>query len=901
MPDSPTLYLTPEGTLHLDSESNTKLIVRLRDATTPGTLLLILASDAADGALDEDLTFWRSMAREFITRLCHLPGIKDGAWRAGPALPSEPEIEALIQSAPPVLGMEYLVPSVIAALWQNMVEAIAGEASKHGDDIEAVLRELHPVWRTVGRVTLHLAENKRDNERPFAFLATYVHRLNARAEAEHLPLARALKDHAADHAMLRSLLAPLQAASEKSSVIRELIASKKVFAAAAWSPEQAFEFLKDIPVLEDSGLLVKVPDWWQSKRPPTANVTLTLDSGEDHSKLGANALLGFNINIAVGDDALTKAEIEAIMTSTAPLISLKGKWIEPDREKLKQALNFWNRAASANKDGVPFHEGLRWMAGFAGGMGGRADAEAAAMMAMSKVTAGPNLAAMLGQMRSETMGDAAKLPAALTATLRHYQKEGLDWLSFMTRAGLGACLADDMGLGKTLQLIALLARRAEERIATKQAPKPSLIVAPASLLANWRSEIERWAPTMKLLIAHRSAVDNDAMIALAAGSHAALVRDTIVITTYTTLAKLTSFEKIAWDVLALDEAQAIKNAGSGQAKTVKALKPVARIALTGTPVENRLGDLWSLFDFLNPGLLGSATGFANHARTLAKSGGYGSLRRLVRPFILRRMKTDPKVAPDLPRKTEMIAYCELSKKQSQLYLKAVTLLKKELKEAEEGIKRQGVVLGALMRLKQICNHPSQWSGDKTFAPADSGKFSRLEELCSAIADRQEKVLVFTQFREMTDPIADYLAKVFGRPGLVLHGGTPVGKRGELVERFQSPDGPPFFVISVKAGGTGLTLTAASQVIHFDRWWNPAVEDQATDRAFRIGQTKPVLVHKFVCQGTLEERIDKLIRDKKKLSRDVLGDDDGSAAQLLTHMSDSELLDFVSLSGEWVGE
>jgi non-specific serine/threonine protein kinase len=249
----------------------------------------------------------------------------------------------------------------------------------------------------------------------------------------------------------------------------------------------------------------------------------------------------------------------------------------------------------------------------------------------------------------------------------------------------------------------------------------------------------------------------------------------------------------------------------------------------------------------------------------------------------------------------MIAYCELSKKQAQLYQRAVTQLKKELKEAEEGIKRQGVVLGALMRLKQICNHPSQWSGDKAFAPTDSGKFDRLTELCSAIADRQEKVLIFTQFREMTDPIADYLAKVFGRPGLVLHGGTPVGKRGELVERFQHPDGPPFFVISVKAGGTGLTLTAASQVIHFDRWWNPAVEDQATDRAFRIGQTKPVLVHKFVCQGTLEERIDTLIRDKKKLSSEVLGDDDGSAAQLLTQMNDRELLDFVSLSGEWSGE
>ncbi|MEZ0389375.1 MAG: DEAD/DEAH box helicase, partial [Verrucomicrobium sp.] len=285
--------------------------------------------------------------------------------------------------------------------------------------------------------------------------------------------------------------------------------------------------------------------------------------------------------------------------------------------------------------------------------------------------------------------------------------------------------------------------------------------------------------------------------------------------------------------------------------------------------------------------------FAARARQMAKgSAGYAPLRKLVRPFILRRVKTDPAIAPDLPRKTEMTAFCSLSRRQAQLYQRVVTALTRELGDTEDQIQRQGVILAALMKLKQVCNHPSQWSGDSRYLPADSGKFQRLEELCAGIADRQEKVIVFSQFKEMTNPLADYLATVFGRPGLVLHGGTAVGKRGQLVEEFQSPAGPPFFVISVKAGGTGLTLTAASHVIHFDRWWNPAVEDQATDRAYRIGQTKAVMVHKFVCQGTLEEKIDGIIREKRGLANEILGGDGDGAIKLLTEMNDKELVEFL---------
>jgi non-specific serine/threonine protein kinase len=347
-----------------------------------------------------------------------------------------------------------------------------------------------------------------------------------------------------------------------------------------------------------------------------------------------------------------------------------------------------------------------------------------------------------------------------------------------------------------------------------------------------------------------------------------------------------------WNLAVLDEAQAIKNPDAKQTRAAKQLTAQTRIALTGTPVENRLGDLWSIFDFCNPGLLGSAKEFTSYTKSLADKvhNPFGPLRELVRPYILRRLKTDKTVISDLPEKTEVKAYCQLSRKQAALYQQAVEDLSEQLEEAE-GIRRKGLVLAFLMRFKQICNHPSQWLGDSAWAEDDSGKWARLREIGEVIAAKQEKALVFTQFREVTAPLANFLGGVFGRSGLVLHGETEVKKRKDLVRRFQEDESVPFFVLSLKAGGSGLNLTAASHVVHFDRWWNPAVENQATDRAFRIGQTKNVLVHKFVCRGTIEEKIDKLIESKKQLSKELL---EGSGELNLTELGDDELLRLVSL-------
>ena len=442
-----------------------------------------------------------------------------------------------------------------------------------------------------------------------------------------------------------------------------------------------------------------------------------------------------------------------------------------------------------------------------------------------------------------------------------------------------------MGLGKTIQVLSLLLLQKERAVGECKA---SLLVAPASLLANWAAEIDRFAPSLKVLVAHPSIMPAEEL-----RQTIELGGTDLVITSYGFLNRLPWLQATRWRLLVLDEAQAIKNPSSKQTRAVKQLRTNARIALTGTPIENRLGDLWSIFDFLNPGLLGSAKQFSSYVKQLGKGGAsssYGPLRELVRPYVLRRMKTDRSIIADLPDKTEVKAFCSLSRRQAALYEQAVCDSANRLQDAD-GIERKGLVLALLMRLKQICNHPSQWLGDNAWAEEDSGKFARLRDIAEEIASRQEKALIFTQFRETTGPLAAFLGSVFGREGLVLHGETAVGKRKDLVRAFQEDEDVPFFVLSVKAGGAGLNLTAASHVIHFDRWWNPAVENQATDRAFRIGQTKNVLVHKFVCRGTVEDKIDGMIEAKRELAGDFLG---GGAEAALTEMKDDELLKLVKL-------
>ena len=680
------------------------------------------------------------------------------------------------------------------------------------------------------------------------------------------------------------LLSPVQLAAESSAVINDLVDSGDIYHPLAWSPGEAYAFLKDAPEYEQCGVVVRLPDWWKKRSRLRAGMTI----GESKQKnFNADSLLDFKLHIALGSEQLSQSELKKLMAAGDGLIFMKGQWVEVDQEKLNEALAHWKmvEAETAN-GGLTFAQGMRLLAGAPADLKDTAREE---NREWSFVQPGKWLASELEALRSPEQAKQVNPGKALKAKLRPYQQEGVNWLWLLSRLGLGACLADDMGLGKTMQVIALLLALKKRR-----SDNPSLLVLPASLLGNWKTELDYFAPSLRCLFIHSSQLNKKRMDEMAE-EHAALQDLDLVLTTYGTLMRQEWLQQQKWRLLVLDEAQAIKNPAARQSKAVKRLEAESRIALTGTPVENRLSDLWSLFDFLNPGLLGSARRFKGFVKSLSerKSDQYAPLRNLVAPYILRRLKSDRSIINDLPEKTEVAAYCGLSKAQAVLYQQAVKQMAQAI-ENLDGIKRRGLVLSYLLRFKQICNHPSQLLGDDEYEPKKSGKFQRLAELCEEIASRQEKLLVFTQFREMTTPLANFLAQQFGRPGLVLHGGTAVKQRQKLVEKFQDEEGPPFFILSLKAGGTGLNLTQASHVIHFDRWWNPAVENQATDRAFRIGQKNNVLVHKFVCQGTVEEKIDALINEKTALANDLL---EGSANTLLTEMDDKALLNLVSLDIE----
>jgi non-specific serine/threonine protein kinase len=887
-PPAHTLLLTPQGRLLLAPVADepplpAELQSRLAGPFALGTGhgLLHLGAAEIGTVLPPVPGWWRDFASRYVTALCATPEGADVAVVA----PDAAVLDALIADAPPMTGAEYLTTEVLAGLWAELDAALRVELAAAKCPLQDFLKARNPAWNLVGRVVFNLAENRKDPEAPFAFLATYTARLSAHGKAQHLPLSQALTEFSdgKSRSRLLSLLTPVQRGAEQCGWLREMVETGEIYHPLRWTPADAYQFLTDVPKLEAAGIVVRAPGAWQTGRPPRPLVKASLGA-QPPSMLGKDALLDFSMEVTLDGERLSAAEIRALLNGTDGLQWIRGRWVEVDRRKLGRMLDrFQAVERAAAETGLPFAEAMRLIAGASLDD----DAVDPAEAEWSQLVAGPWLAETLQGLRRPEGLAQVDPGAELRATLRPYQPVGVRWLYLLARLGLGACLADDMGLGKTIQVLSLLLVLKREQ----PGARPSVLVAPASLLANWVSEAERFTPGLRVLVAHPSAIPAAELRALDAG---ALSGVDLVITSYGTLLRLPLLENVDWRLAVVDEAQAIKNPGARQTRQVKKLKAAARIALTGTPVENRLSDLWSIFDFTNPGLLGSDKRFAAFTRRLAKAEHFGPLRSLVQPYILRRLKTDKRVIDDLPDKTELNAWCHLSAAQAAHYQRAVSELAAALAEAEgdaDAIRRKGLVLSFLMRFKQICNHPSQWLGDGAWRPDDSGKFARLRELAEVIAAKQEKVLVFTQFRETTEPLAAFLGAIFGRDGLVLHGGTPVAKRRALVNRFQEDELTPFFVLSLKAGGAGLNLTAASHVIHFDRWWNPAVENQATDRAFRIGQRKNVLVHKFICHGTIEERIDRLIESKQQLVKDVL---EGGAELLLTELSDRELLDLVRL-------
>jgi len=622
------------------------------------------------------------------------------------------------------------------------------------------------------------------------------------------------------------------------------------------STGEAHDFLRQAaPLLQAAGFGVQLPAWAGRKavglklttrsRTKSPSGKAAADSG-----FGLEQLVDFRIDLVIGDGTVSAEELAELARLKVPLVRVRGQWVELDDRQLRAAL----KAVGRRREGeLTAGEVLQQVVD-----GGEED------LPLVEVDADGALGDLISGKAAERLTP-VPTPATFQGTLRPYQERGLSWLYFLARLGLGGILADDMGLGKTAQTLSLLLA---ERSDPEAVLAPTLLVCPMSLVSNWQKEAARFAPTLRVHVHHGGARkrDEEFLAAVAAAD--------LVITTYgTALRDLGALRDVQWGRIACDEAQAIKNSGTRQAQAVRAIPARTRLALTGTPVENHLAELWSIMEFCNPGLLGPAKRFRRRFQEPIEVRGdadaTAALKRATGPFVLRRLKTDKSIISDLPEKNEMKVWCTLTAEQATLYQAVVEDMMAVI-DNSEGIQRRGNVIAAMTKLKQVCNHPAHLLKDGSRLPGRSGKLARLEELTEEIIEDGDKALIFTQYAEFGTMLQPYLAAHLDRPVLWLHGGLPKTKRDELVERFQTDTEPMLFLLSLKAAGTGLNLTAANHVIHVDRWWNPAVENQATDRAFRIGQSRNVQVRKFICTGTLEEKIDAMIERKQVLASAVVG-------------------------------
>jgi SNF2 family DNA or RNA helicase len=637
----------------------------------------------------------------------------------------------------------------------------------------------------------------------------------------------------------------------------------------------AHDFLRHAaPLLQAAGFGVQLPTW-AGRKSIGLKITTRSKSKKDASRavagsgVGLDEIVDFRIDLIIGDSEVTAEELAELARLKVPLVRVRGQWVELDDRQLRAAL----RAVEGRRAGeLTAGEVLQQVVD-----GGEED------LPLVSVDADGMLGDLLSGQAAERLTP-VPTPADFQGTLRPYQERGLSWLHFLGRLGLGGILADDMGLGKTAQTLSLLLteRSVDEPVL------PTLLICPMSLVSNWQKEAARFAPSLRVYVHHGGTRKRqDEFLAAVADAD-------LVLTTYgTALRDLPPLRDIAWERVVCDEAQAIKNSGTRQAQAVRTIPARTRLALTGTPVENHLAELWSIMDFCNPGLLGPAKRFRRRFQEPIEirqdADATAALKRATGPFVLRRLKTDKTIISDLPEKNEMKVWCPLTAEQAVLYQAVVEDMMAVIEDSE-GIQRRGNVLSAMTKLKQACNHPAHLLKDGSRLPGRSGKLARLEELADEIIEDGDKALIFTQYAELGHLLRPHLEARLDRPVLWLHGGLSKAKRDELVERFQQDDEPMLFLLSLKAAGTGLNLTAANHVIHFDRWWNPAVEDQATDRAFRIGQSRNVQVRKFICAGTLEEKIDAMIERKKALASAVVG----TGEDWITDLSNSDLRDLFAL-------
>lgn len=843
-----------------------------RTAENPAQWLLVLGLSDATVPLSAPLLFWREFSAVWLHQIRTLPDAEEKRETLHVPL-SDADVETFLQKLPPMTGIDYATTAFIVDIWNHLEISFRHAISSFKGSIEDYFSSLAPKPLHLDRINFHMVENRKDEKRPFAFLATYSTRIDEQGRTRHLPLKHAFEEYAHHQDKLLDLLATVNKVAKKNTLIQSMVDTGELFRVIGLTPIEAFKFLEGVADFEAAGILCRIPRWWKGAAKKIA-VTLSVGNKKP-SRINSDALLDFNAGLYLDGEAIDEAEARRILERAEGLVLVKGKWVAVDTASLAKTLEALKQARKlANAQEISFADAMRML------MGAKTDG-AAPSIAGAEITCGEWLTSVLEKMTNPSLIRATAPSPDLKAELRHYQQQGLNWLSFLHTLGFGLCLADDMGLGKTVQMLAHLQK-------LKHPGRTSLIVVPASLLENWRKEVEKFTPDLKLFIIHPQMSDFASLDKI---EHTIGKYD-LAITTYGLLSRCVWLSSHEWFYVICDEAQAIKNPTTRQTKAVKALKCNHRCVMTGTPVENRLTDLWSLFDFINPGLLGSFGEFKTFAKQLDDNPeGFGRLRRVVHPYILRRSKTDKSIISDLPDKVEMKTWCTLSKHQAVIYGQLVEKLNREL-GLVDGIKRKGLVLGYLMKCKQLCNHPDHYTGNGEYVQEESGKFKRLAELCETIHEKREKLLVFTQFAEIIPPLYSFLETIFGTSGLTLSGATSIKHRKVAVERFQGGDYVPFFILSLKAGGVGLNLTEANHVVHFDRWWNPAVENQATDRAFRIGQKRNVMVHKFICTGTIEEKIDALIDDKKKLAGEVVP---SAGENWITELNDNDIKEMFKLT------
>ena len=631
--------------------------------------------------------------------------------------------------------------------------------------------------------------------------------------------------------------------------------------------------------MQQVGFGVLLPAWWTrqgTKARPGIRAKVKTPPMQGGSNMSMTSLIDLNIDIALGDDPISLEELQELASLKVPLVRFRGQWIEINADDIQAAADFWR-----NKDQLTLRDAVQI------GLGAdqRAEKDNVSLVADGW------LSDLLEQLQEKGRIELLITPEGFEGELRNYQQLGYSWLTFLAGWGLGACLADDMGLGKTVQTLAALQMDRQQGNG-----RPNLLICPTSVINNWRREITKFTPDLGVLIHHGPNRRQRSAFREQVDGHQ------VVITSYGTMNRDRELlASVPWRAVILDEAQNIKNPVSQQAQAARSLQADCRIALTGTPVENHVGDLWSIMQFLNPGLLGTQADFKrNYFHPIQQNHdpeATARLQRVTGPFMLRRLKTDRSIIDDLPDKNETKQYCTLTREQATLY-EAVLREAETRLESAEGMERRGSILDTLTKLKQACNHPRQLLGDNSAITGRSGKLARLQELLDELLPAGDRVLLFSQFAEMGAVLQQHVQETYGLETPFLHGGVPRKQRDSMVERFQSdPHGPQVFVLSLKAGGSGLNLTRANHVVHYDRWWNPAVENQATDRAFRIGQTKDVHVHKLICAGTLEDRIDLMIELKQETADQVVG---ATTEAWLTELSNAELRDVLALSASPVG-